>query len=254
MDGIVLEGLNLQLVRGGRTIVDLPHFQLGKGEVVGVIGANGAGKSSLIRLLAFLEQPTAGEVRFHGRRPVGGADTLAIRRRLAAVFQEPLLLHGTARHNVSLGLRLRGVHARESRDRALAWLETFGVRHLAGARVGHLSSGEAQRVSLARAFAVEPEVLFLDEPFANVDTPTRTALILELRQMLEKTSAAAVYVTHDFRELPQVADRVIFMSDGQAREAGRPEEILGRPVDPLLAAFVGTALPPVAPAPLSLGS
>lgn len=179
---IVAENLVLRL--GNQEIFRVDKLALARGEVLALVGPNGAGKTSLLLTLALLQKPTAGTVRFDGET-ANRHNLLALRRRLAVVFQEPLLLDTTVWGNVTTALRIRGVPRREANARAQKWLERFGIAHLARRPARHLSGGEAQRTSLARAFALEPEVLFLDEPFAALDLPTRNALLGELGRSFE---------------------------------------------------------------------
>ena len=155
-------------------------------------------------------------------------DSFALRRRVAVVFPEPLLLDTTVLGNVLTGLRLRGVPRGEARRRAGAWLSRLGIAHLAHRSVRHLSGGEARRVSLARAFALEPEVLFLDEPFTALDYPTRCTLRRELGGLLRETGVTTLFITHDYRDLPGLAHRVAVMEGGRVVQLGTPEDVLSR--------------------------
>lgn len=232
-----LAAAGLRVTRAGRTVLAVDALEVHAGEVLGIIGPNGAGKSTLLQALALLERPAAGEIVFGGE-PVRGRE-LACRRRMAVVFQDPLLLDGSVEYNVTLGLKLRGVPAGERRARAARWLERFGVAGLAGRHVRALSGGEAQRVSLARAFALEPEVLFLDEPFASLDPPTREGLLADLDGALRETGAATVFVTHDRDEALRLSDRVAVLMAGRVRQLGPAWEVFAGPVDAEVAAFVG---------------
>jgi tungstate transport system ATP-binding protein len=208
-----------------------------QGEVLAVLGPNGAGKSTLLNVLGLLERPAAGEVRFDGE-PVPGRE-LELRRRMAAVFQEPLLLNRLVEANVGLGLALRGVPRAERRQRVRRWLARFGIEALAGRSARSLSGGEAQRVSLARAFALEPEVLLLDEPFSALDQPTRESLLDELAAVLTETGVTAVFVTHDRDEAARLADRVAVLAGGRLLQVGPTAEVFSSPADGTVAAYVG---------------
>ena len=131
------------------------------------------------------------------------------------VLQEPLLFDVSVVANVASGLRFRGMRRREAEHRARAWLEQFGISHLAAHNARTLSGGEAQRTSLARAFAVEPDLLLLDEPFAALDPATREALLPDLAARLRETQTAAVIVTHDPNEAHVLADRVLVLVHGR---------------------------------------
>jgi tungstate transport system ATP-binding protein len=177
-------------------VLDVPALDVAPGELLAIMGPNGSGKSTLLRVLGLLERPEAGRVEFHGR-PVDAREALAERRRMATVFQEPLLADATAADNVGLGLRFRGIAAAAAAPRVAAWLGRLGVGPLASRQARTLSGGEAQRVALARALVLEPEVLLLDEPFAGLDTPSRAALIADLGAVLRQDRVTTVLVTHD---------------------------------------------------------
>ena len=224
MSEVVLEARDIQFVRGKREILNIERFSLSAGETVALIGPNGAGKSTLLQVLALLLKPDRGVVEFRGV-PANGKNVLALRRRMAVVFQEPLLLNTTVYGNVAAGLKLRGVPGGEIAPRVSTWLKRLGIRRLAGRRAHQLSGGEAQRVSLARAFALEPEVLFLDEPFSALDFPTRLALLRDLGGLLQETGPATIFVTHDFSEVPYLTNRVAMMKNGRLARQGTFEEV-----------------------------
>jgi tungstate transport system ATP-binding protein len=160
------------------------------------------------------------------------------RRKLAVVFQDPLLLNSSVWDNVTLGLRLRGVKGHEASNRAWNWLERFGISHLAKRQARMLSGGEAKRVSLARAFVLHPEVLFMDEPFSFLDAPTRQTLLEEFENILRDTKTTTVIVTHDRNEALVLADRIAVVINGSIHQIGTPAEVLGSPVNEEVANFV----------------
>jgi tungstate transport system ATP-binding protein len=190
-----------------------------------------------LRVFGLLEQPSRGEVLFDGD-PVGG-ERLKYRRRMAVVFQEPLLLDMSVEGNVQTGLSLRGVTGREQKRRSDEWLERFGIAHLRGRSSRSLSGGEAQRTSLARAMVLEPEVLLLDEPFSSLDAPTRESLIDDLDAVLTERQVATVFVTHDRSEALRMGDRIAVLIGGRLRQVGSPNEVFSSPLDQEIAAFVG---------------
>ena len=239
----------LVVQRGGVTVLEVDSLDVPRGQVTALIGPNGAGKSTLLAVLQLVLHPSQGTLTFDGE-PMH-ADPVRTRRRMAAAFQEALLLSMTVRANVELPLRLRGVGRRQRREQAKHWLDRFGILALATRHARQLSGGEAQRVSLARAFASQPEVLLLDEPFAGVDAPTREGLIADFAEILSQTRPTTVLVTHDRDEALRLADQVALLIDGQVRQIGTPLDVFDRPVDREVAAFVGmenilpgTALPP----------
>jgi len=154
------------------------------------------------------------------------------------VFQEPLLLRGTALENVSMGLRLRGIGRRLAATRAMEALERLGVAHLRERDVRGLSGGEAQRVSLARALAVEPELLLLDEPFSCLDPPTRDTLLEDLEGLLRSTGTTAVMSTHDRLDGMDICNRVAVIHQGRLLQVGPPTEVIHSPAHPFVAEFL----------------
>jgi len=236
----VLEGRDLRVVYGRQEVLNVPQVDVREGEVLAIIGSNGAGKSTLLRVLGLLEATTAGTVLYRGE-PVSpsGRQGLTIRRRFASVFQEPLLCDTTVRANAALGLRLRGRPTTEVDAGVRLWLDRLRIAHLADRRAHTLSGGEAQRTSLARAFAVGPEVLLLDEPFAALDPPTRAEFLSLLQDLLRQAGCTTIFVTHDREEALQLADRIVVIIDGRVRQVGRPAEVFGRPATEEVARFVG---------------
>ena len=208
------------------------------GEVLAVIGPNGSGKSTLLRLLGLLERPQAGQV-LVGGRPVDARDALPERRRMATVFQEPLLADTSVAANVALGLRFRGVAGAEIERRVSRWLARLGVGALAGRAARTLSGGEAQRVALARALVLEPEVLLLDEPFASLDQPSRTALIGDLGAILREDRITTVIVTHHRGEAQALADRVAVLLGGRLCQLDETARVFHAPASEDVARFVG---------------
>jgi tungstate transport system ATP-binding protein len=184
-----------------------------------------------------LERASSGAVFFEGQ-PTRGRE-LALRRRMAVVFQEALLLDRSVLANVEAGLRLRGVARAARHERAARWLTRFGVGALASRSSRTLSGGEAQRVSLARAFALEPEVLLLDEPFSALDAPTRAGITEDLAGVLAETRTTTVLVTHDHDEAARLGDTVAVLIGGVIRQIGTPANVFGSPADEEVAAFVG---------------
>lgn len=233
----ILAAYGLRLVREGRAVLDIPTLEVREGEVLAVIGPNGAGKTSLLLSLALL-LPADMDYRFGGRPVRLPQESLALRRQMAVVFQEPLLLDTTVLENVVLPQRLRGVPRAEARSRAEEWLERLGVSHLARRHAHGLSGGEAQRVSLARALVTRPRVLFLDEPFASLDVVTRGDLLRDLPALLRAVGATALFVTHDFTEIPPIADRVAVLSGGRLVQIGTPREVFTRPAGELVSRLV----------------
>lgn len=227
---------SLEVWRDRHQALRLEALDIYRGETLAIVGPNGAGKSTFLLVLARLLQPSAGEISFEGR-PLSQWDALAYRRRIAIVFERPLLMDASLLENVMLGLRFRGLTRGVARQRAIYWLERLGIAHLAERRAAQVSAGEAQRASLARAFALDPQLLLLDEPFASLDPPTRLRLLEESKALLRENHRTTVFVTHHLQEAALLADRVALFMEGQLRQIGQIEEIRAHPADEKVAAF-----------------
>jgi tungstate transport system ATP-binding protein len=209
-----------------KEIFNIESFRLERGETLALVGPNGAGKTTLLLTLALLQQPTSGIIELDGI-VASSSNLLALRRRMAVVFQDSLLLDMSVRSNLTKALWVRGVSRKEALARAGKWLDVFGVAHLATRQARSLSGGEAQRTSLARAFALQPDLLFLDEPFASLDYPTRNTLLKDLGQILKQMNMTTLFVTHDYTEIPFLADRTAVMYEGRILKFGSNREIFG---------------------------
>jgi molybdopterin-binding protein len=218
-------------------VLRVESLEVQEGEILAIIGPNGAGKTTLLQIMALLERPAQGEVRYDGRRVRG--HELSLRRRMALMMQDPLLLRRSVAENVAVGMRMRGVPRSERKARIDRWLARFGVANLAGRSARRISGGEAHRVSLARAFALQPEVLLLDEPFAALDQPTRETLLDELAGALSETALTTVFVTHDRTEALRLGKRTAAIVGGRVRQVGTTAEVFAMPVDEDVAALVG---------------
>jgi tungstate transport system ATP-binding protein len=234
----VLVARGLEVVRAGRTLARVDALELLPGDVHVLLGANGAGKSTLLKALNGLEV-AQGTLRFEGRDVTTAAARLALRRHTAAVFQRPYLLDTSVQNNVESGLRLRGIARPEARRRAAAGLDLLGIAHLAGRKPDRLSGGEAQRVSIARALVVDPAILFLDEPLAALDPPTRRALVVELLEIFAQRAMAVAWVTHDRDEALAVGDRVSFLEQGRIVQTGSAVDLFAHPASASFADFLG---------------
>lgn len=232
MEGVLLRG------EGPRPRLAVESLALHRGEVLGLLGGNGAGKSTLLRALALLEGIDEGRIDLFGH-DAARHDVLALRRRMAVVFQSPLLFDRTVLENAAMGLRFRGVPEGEATKRALGWLERLGIAPLAARPAREVSGGEAQRASLARALVLEPELLLLDEPFANLDAPSRSALLDDLQDLFDRERPTVLFVSHDREEVLRLAHRAAVLVEGRLAQLAPIEEVFNRPASPEIAALVG---------------
>lgn len=211
------------------------------GELIALLGPSGSGKTTLLRILAGLDIPTDGRILF------GGGDALNLtvqERNVGLVFQNyALFRHMTVLDNVGFGLRVRPrsrrPSRREVRRRALELLDLVQLSGLEKRYPAQLSGGQRQRVAFARALAIEPRVLLLDEPFGALDAKVRRDLRRWLREIHEQTGHTTVFVTHDQEEALELADRVVVMSQGRIEQIGTPDEIYDEPNSPFVFSFIG---------------
>ena len=235
MSGPVLEARGVTLRRGPREVLCGVDLDVGRGELVALMGLSGGGKTTFLRAVAGLEAFDGGTLRVDGVSLAAGGlpapDVLkALRRKVGMVFQfHHLFEHMTALHNVWLALvHAHGVPRHEAERRALELLEQLGVGARAHALPRELSGGEAQRVAIARALAVDPPLLLMDEPTASLD-PARRGELGDTLERLTQSGRTLLAATHDDDFVRDVADRVVVMADGRVVEQGAPAEVLVSP-------------------------
>ncbi len=233
----LIEIKDLQIKRSNQVTLDIPGLSIQRGETLAVVGPNGAGKSTFLLALACLLKPARGQIVYEGKS-LSQWNELDYRRKISFVFQSPLLMDMTVEQNVALGLKFRGMPREEIRKRVQAQIEQLGIESLSKRRASQLSGGEAQRVSLARAFVLEPELLLLDEPFAALDPPTRAQLIEDLSGLLKEDHRTAVFVTHNLNEAAKLSHRVVVIVDGKLHQVGRVQQIKAHPADEAVEAFL----------------
>lgn len=231
-----LELRGLSLETGGRRLIDRIDLKVQELGITVILGPNGAGKSLLLRLVHGLVAPTAGVILWGGR-PIDDQ----IRRRQAMVFQKPVLLRRTAAANITYALGLRGIARSERNSRALQALELAGLERHADTPARVLSGGEQQRLCLARALSLDPEVLFLDEPTASLD-PASTLAIERLLIGAKQRGIKVIVVTHDVGQARRLAQDVIFMHHGRVIEHQPAPRFFREPVSEVARSFVGGGL------------
>ena len=226
---------------GSFVALDDIHLDIPTGELVALLGPSGCGKTTLLRIIAGMESADAGVVKF------GGEDTThlhARERKVGFVFQHyALFRHMSVFENVAFGLRVKPRGERppeaEIRRRVMDLLKLVQLDWLAERYPSQLSGGQRQRIALARALAVEPKVLLLDEPFGALDTKVRKELRRWLRRLHDEMHISSVFVTHDQEEALEVADRVVVMNRGKIEQIGTPDEVYSNPASPFVYQFLG---------------
>ncbi len=204
-----------------------------------LVGSSGSGKSTIMKIIAGLIEPSGGRVLFDGKDVTW---IPAERRNIGMVFQSYALFPNmSARENVEFGLLVRHVRKEPRRRRSEEILETVGLSHLAERRVHQLSGGEQQRVALARAVVFSPQILLLDEPLSALDAKIRHELRGELARLLRQFKITAVYVTHDQQEAMSLGDQVVVLHKGAIMQVGSPFEVYARPANAFVANFIGSA-------------
>jgi sulfate transport system ATP-binding protein len=234
----------------GKTVVcDNLNLDIPAGELVALLGPSGSGKTTLLRIMAGLEVPDSGNVFFHGE---DATDTDVRDRNVGFVFQHYALFgHMTIFENVAFGLRVRPRKAKprstvrtrpseaEIQSKVMALLKLVQLDWLADRYPHQLSGGQRQRIALARALAVEPKVLLLDEPFGALDAKVRKELRRWLRRLHDEVHVTSVFVTHDQEEAMEVADRIVVMNQGRIEQVGTPDQVYDHPASPFVLQFLG---------------
>jgi glycine betaine/proline transport system ATP-binding protein len=216
-------------------------FEIETDEIFVIMGLSGSGKSTLVRCLSRLVEPTAGEVLIDGQNIIalGERELTELRRaKLAMVFQNfALLPHDTVLGNVAFPLEIRGTERRKREERALEMIELVGLKGRENYYPRELSGGQQQRVGIARALTIDPEILFLDEPFSALDPLIRKEMQSELMQLQDRLRKTIVFITHDFDEAVRIADRMAIMRDGEIIQVGTPEDLVTAPADDYVREF-----------------
>jgi iron(III) transport system ATP-binding protein len=223
---------------GGKTAVDGVDLGIGVGEFVCILGPSGCGKTTLLRILAGLIGPDSGEIRLDGRDLT---KVPARHRGFGIVFQSySLFPNMTASENIAYGLKVRHQPLATIRSRVAELLEMIGLPGSGAKLPDQLSGGEQQRIALARAIAVEPALLLLDEPLSALDVQVRVSLRRQIRTLQKRLRVPTLMVTHDQEEAMEMADRIVCMNQGRIEQIGTPRELYQSPSSPFVAGFIGS--------------
>jgi putative spermidine/putrescine transport system ATP-binding protein len=237
MTDVIMENLTKQYDE--TTAVADVSLTVKDGETLGVVGPSGCGKTTTLRSVAGFETPTAGRIRF------GSEDVTHLPpedRNVGLVFQSYALFDNmTVQENIEFGPRMHGVEAAERRRRTDRLLELLGIGGMGDRDPQTLSGGQQQRVGLARALAIEPEILLLDEPMTGLDAKLKRRLRVEVGDLLEDLDVTALYVTHDQQEAMEMCDRIAVMNEGHLEQVGVPREVYRSPANEFVANFIGTS-------------
>jgi iron(III) transport system ATP-binding protein len=222
---------------GGKTAVDGVDLDIGVGDFVCILGPSGCGKTTLLRILAGLIEPDSGEIRLDGRDLTR---VPARHRGFGIVFQSySLFPNMTASENIAYGLKVRRQPVAAIRSRVAELLEMIGLPGSGAKLPDQLSGGEQQRIALARAIAVEPALLLLDEPLSALDVQVRISLRRQIRALQKRLRIPTLMVTHDQEEAMEMADRIVCMNEGRIEQIGTPRELYQSPSSPFVAGFIG---------------
>ena len=243
-DNVLFEIKGLQKKFGELTVFDGLDETISKGDVVVIIGPSGGGKSTFIRCLNLLEQPTAGTILFEGQDITArGFDVNRHRQKVGMVFQQFNLFNNlTVLENITISqIKVKGLSQAESEAKAMTLLKRVGLDDKAGAYPSQLSGGQKQRIAIVRALAMEPDVLLFDEPTSALD-PEMVGEVLQVISDLAKDGITMVVVTHEMGFARKVGTRVLFMDGGQIAEAGTPEQIFEHPQNPRTKEFLSKVI------------
>lgn len=217
MDKLIFKVRNLKKVYNGKIVLDVDNLNFQEGKIYAIVGPNGSGKTTLLNILNLLEKPDEGQIFFYDQEITNksNSDTLEIRRRMTLVNQDPFLFHSTVYDNIAYGLKIRSIPSRVRKSRIRSALNIVGLSGFKDRKANQLSGGEAQRVVIARALMIEPEVLFLDEPTANIDQKHIDVVERIVKKIKKEIKSTVIFSTHDLSQAYRLADEVISLLDGK---------------------------------------
>jgi len=217
MDKLIFKVRNLKKVYNDKIILDVDNLNFQEGKIYAIVGPNGSGKTTLLNILNLLEKPDEGQIFFYDQEITNksNSDTLEIRRRMTLLNQDPFLFHSTVYDNIAYGLKIRSIPSKVQKSRIRSALNIVGLSAFKDRKADQLSGGEAQRVVIARALVIEPEVLFLDEPTANIDQKHIDVVERIIKKIKKEIKTTVIFTTHDLSQAYRLADEVISLLDGK---------------------------------------
>ena len=217
MDKLIFKVRNLKKVYNNKIVLDVDNLDFQEGKIYAIVGPNGSGKTTLLNILNLLEKADEGQIFFHDQEITNKSneDILEIRRRMTLVNQDPFLFHSTVYDNIAYGLKIRSIPPKVQKSRIKSALNIVGLSGFKDRRANQLSGGEAQRAVIARALVIEPEVLFLDEPTANIDQKHIDVVERIIKKIKKEIKTTVIFTTHDLSQAYRLADEVISLLDGK---------------------------------------
>ena len=217
MDKLIFKVRNLKKVYNNKIVLDVDNLDFQEGKIYAIVGPNGSGKTTLLNILNLLEKADEGQIFFHDQEITNKSneDILEIRRRMTLVNQDPFLFHSTVYDNIAYGLKIRSIPPKVQKSRIKSALNIVGLSGFKDRRANQLSGGEDQRAVIARALVIEPEVLFLDEPTANIDQKHIDVVERIIKKIKKEIKTTVIFTTHDLSQAYRLADEVISLLDGK---------------------------------------
>ena len=237
----MIQFINVSKAYKEHNVIENINLEINKGELVVLIGPSGCGKTTILKMINRLIEPSDGQIKINGT-DIEAQDPIELRRNIGYVIQQTgLFIHMTVRENIEIIPRLAKMPVSEIVDRTVKLMETVGLpEEFLDCYPNHLSGGQQQRVGVARAFAMNPDIILMDEPFSALDPLTRSQLQDELVSLQSKLHKTIVFVTHDMDEAVKIADRICILQGGRILQYDTPENILKNPAHGFVSEFVGS--------------
>ena len=217
MDKLIFKVRNLKKIYNNKIVLDVDNLNFQEGKIYAIVGPNGSGKTTLLNILNLLEKPNEGQIFFYDQEITNksNSDNLEIRRKITLVNQDPFLFHFTVYDNIAYGLKIRSIPPKVQKSRIRSALNIVGLSGFKDRKANQLSGGEVQRVVIARALVIEPEILFLDEPTTSIDQKHIDVVERVIKKIKKEIKTTVIFTTHDLSQAYRLADEVISLLDGK---------------------------------------